>query len=312
MVYIAFTAAVFLLGLNIYQVLKSRDERKQIRYITGELSRVTKDASHEKLLVLTDHPDFRQLLIVLNGLIETNHRNAAAFQRTEHSIRKMLSNISHDLKTPLTVIMGYTEILSTGPEMDDKRKQELAQRIHSKAKEVVQFLNEFFQLAKLESGDQLLPLTRLDIHELCRRSMLNFYEAAIKQGFEAEIEIPEEPCYVKGNEEGIGRILNNLLTNGLHHGREGGVIGIRIRKTEEKVQIDVWDKGSGFKEEDKERIFERLYTLENSRNKTYQQGSGLGLTIARRLAEQMEGSLTAESTPGVRTVFTLTLKHFDY
>ena len=284
----------------------------QIRHITGELSRITKDSSNEKLLVLTADPDFRQLLIELNSLIEANHRNAAAFQQTEQSIRKMLSNISHDLKTPLTVIMGYTEILSTGPEIDEKRKQELAQRIHSKAKEVVQFLNEFFQLAKLESGDQLLPLTRLEIHEICRRSMLSFYETAVKQGFQAEIEIPEEPCYVKGNEEGIGRILNNLLANGLLHGREGGVIGIRVRKTGAKVQIEIWDKGKGFKEEDKERIFERLYTLEDSRNKTYQQGSGLGLTIARRLAEQMEGSLTAESIPGVRTVFTLTLKHFDY
>ena len=140
----------------------------------------------------------------------------------------MLSNISHDLKTPLTVILGYAEMLAMEEKINDEERKELNEKVHVKTNEVLELVNEFFDLAKLEAGDQDVPLTRVNINEICRKNNLSFYDVLTAKGFEVEIDIPETNVYVLGNEEVLGRILNNLISNGITYGGEGKVIGITL------------------------------------------------------------------------------------
>ena len=102
------------------------------------------------------------------------------------------------------------------------------------------------------------------------------------------------------------RILNNLISNAVRYGAEGHYLGIFVRTEEKQVYVEVTDRGKGIDTAFAESVFERLFTMEDSRNRRIQ-GNGLGLTIARNLAEQMGGTLTLESIPHVKTVFTLTL-----
>ncbi|MNJ61864.1 Alkaline phosphatase synthesis sensor protein PhoR [compost metagenome] len=131
------------------------------------------------------------------------------------------------------------------------------------------------------------------------------------QGIEAEIEIPQDPLYAHANESAIDRILDNLISNAIRYGSEGKTLGIRLRHDEHWLYIEVWDRGKGIHEIHQSRVFERMYTLEDSRNKLYQ-GSGLGLTITKRLVQNMGGDITLYSRAYDKTVFTVQLKRLNY
>lgn len=151
-------------------------------------------------------------------------------------------------------------------------------------------------------------LSRVNISELSRVKMLSFYEMLTKLGLHVQLEIPEGDIFVQANEEALNRVLDNLITNGMKYGAEGKVLGLSIeRSTGGHVTLQIWDQGKGIPESEHNRVFERMYTLEDSRNRLYQ-GSGLGLTITKRLVERMGGSIHLHSVPHQRTVFSVTFK----
>ncbi len=256
--------------------------------------------------MMTDEPILRELLRAVNHLLEANQEATAGYAKTEMSMKRMLSNISHDLKTPLTVVVGYIETLHHTPDMPPEERRYMLDKVNRKALEVLSLINKFFDLAVLESADKNLPLSRIALNELCRQSILEFYETLSAQQFEVRIDIPDTPLYAFANEEALKRILNNLLSNAIRYGRDGRMLGLALRADKDSVYIDVTDKGKGIAEKDQNQVFERMYTLEDSRNKSYQ-GSGLGLTITKRLADKLQGSIQLRSRPFEETVFTVKL-----
>ena len=302
---------ILLISLILYQFKKKRELSAQLTYISEKLHGIIDNRSSEQLLVMTDDQELKAILRAVNDLLSHNRQIIANYNKTEESMRKMLSNISHDLKTPLTVILGYAEMLAMEEKINDEERKELIQKVHVKTNEVLELLNEFFDLAKLEAGDQDIPLTRVNINEICRKNILSFYDVLTAKGFEVEINIPQTNVYVLGNEEVLGRILNNLISNGITYGGEGKVIGITLKCDNEWVSVDIWDRGKGINEYHLDKVFERMYTLEDSRNKLYQ-GSGLGLTITKRLVEKLGGNIHLSSKPYEKTVFSFTLKRIMY
>lgn len=268
------------------------------------------EATSEQLMVMTDDRHLRTLLSAINELLAYKLQTEAEFAKTELAMRRMLANISHDLKTPLTVVLGYMETLLRHPNLSHEEREKLLTKVHTKAGEVVDLMNRFFDLAKLESGDKELPLTRVDMNEICRNNMLMFYDSLESQGLEAVIDIPDKPVYAWGNEEALDRAIGNLLSNAIRYGKDGKAVGMTLRSDERDVYIDVWDRGKGISEREQELIFERMYTLEDSRNKAFQ-GSGLGLTITKRLVEQLEGDIRVRSKPYEQTLFTIRLRRLS-
>ena len=187
----------------------------------------------------------------------------------------------------------------------------MLQKVEAKAKQVMELINQFFTLAKLEAGDAEITLSRIDISEICRESALGFYEILMQKEFEVELSIPERAVYAQGEKNALERILFNLLSNAVRYGSDGKYLGICLREEEGSVAIDVTDQGKGIEKEFADRIFERLYTMEDSRNREIQ-GNGLGLTIAKNLAVSMGGDLSVDSIPGIKTTFTVRLKKMDY
>ncbi|MVO98811.1 sensor histidine kinase [Paenibacillus lutrae] len=304
---ILLAAVSVLFNLLQFQSRRKRDEG--LGYISGKVRTILESHSSEKVLHLTDDRELKLLLAELNALLEDNHAIHAEYARSENAMRRMLSNISHDLKTPLTVVLGYIETIRQNPQMDDTEKNRLLANVHGKALEVVGLMNKFFDLARLESGDKELHLTRVDLAEVCSNAILAFYDVITAKGMEVRIELPQTPVYVAGNEEALTRILNNLLFNAVQYGSDGGVIGLKVRQDEGQAYAEVWDRGKGITELHKDRVFERMYTLEDSRNVLYQ-GSGLGLTITKRLVQIMGGEITLYSKPYEKTIFTIRLSKF--
>ncbi|GFN33470.1 sensor histidine kinase [Paenibacillus xylaniclasticus] len=279
--------------------------------VRDSLQSIIANRSSEKLLLFTDDRALIPVLVEINHLLEHNQQKAADFIRMEQSMRKMLSNISHDLKTPLTVVLGYIETINLDPHMNAEDRQLLLTKVHHKANEVLELVRRFFDLARLESGDTVLPLSLIQMNDLCGTNLLAFYDTLTAQGFEVAISIPELPLHAWGNEEALNRVLNNLISNAITHGGEGKAIGLALRADEEFVYIDIWDKGKGIPEHEQDRVFERLYTLEDSRNQSFQR-SGLGLTITKRLLEALGGTIRITSRPYDKTVFTVRLQRCSY
>ena len=303
-VIIGLTGMVILLLVIIFyqQFLFKRGIHGILKKISEKLADILERDSDEKVMIFTDDPVLMDLLGQINRMLLDRQKVKIDYRKQELSSKKMLANISHDIKTPLTVILGYLEIMRIGREDDES-----LQKVEEKAKQVLELINAFFTLAKLEAGDMRMERTKINLSELCRENVLGFYELLLQKEFTVDISIPEENLFVWGDRDSIDRILTNLLSNAIRYGSDGKYIGIALRSEGRFVYIDVADKGKGIDKAFAASVFERLYTMEDSRNRQIQ-GNGLGLTIAKNLAQQMGGDVLLESEPHVRTVFTVKLE----
>ncbi|MDQ0207494.1 sensor histidine kinase [Alkalicoccobacillus murimartini] len=298
---------LLLLCVIAYQIQTKRTLYKQMVSIKDQLTEIVDEHARNPVLIVTENKEMAELLILLNKLIEQNREHSSQFIRTEQSMKRMLSNISHDLKTPLTVIAGYTELLKEQTTMSEEERNRIINQVNKKTDEITNLIHSFFDLAKLEAGDQNIPLDRVNLTEICKRNILMFYEMIEAKGLEVDIDLPSTPIYVLANEEALNRVLSNLLSNALRYGADGKVVGLHVSYDDTSVSFEIYDQGVGISETDQQKVFERMYTLEESRNKDFQ-GSGLGLTITKRLIEEMQGRISVYSKPYEKTSFICTLK----
>lgn len=280
----------------------TRGIQKRLKEISGKISDILENDSDEMVMAFTDDKALMELCGQLNRLLADRQKIRADYRRQEIASKKMLANISHDIKTPLTVILGYLEIMRL-----DNGEDEALQKVEAKAVQVMELINQFFTLAKLEAGDMNMEISNVNISETCRENVLGFYELLLQKEFTVEISIPEREIFARGNRESLDRVLNNLLSNAIRYGSDGKYIGVSLREKDDFVYIDIADKGKGIDKESASRVFQRLYTMEDSRSRRIQ-GNGLGLTIAQNLARQMGGDILLESEPYTKTVFTVKLR----
>ncbi|MCG7408703.1 sensor histidine kinase [Paenibacillus sp. ACRRX] len=311
MTYILIAVIVILIIVIAWQYQFIRRRGHALEHIQRKLHVIMSEPTSEKVLVFTDDDSLIGVLNEINELLDFHQKSLAAHTRIEISTKKMLSNISHDLKTPLTVVLGYLETITLDPGMESSERERLLGNVHRKTLEVLDLIHQFFDLAKLESGDKDIPITKIYLNEICRMSMLQFYDILTTRGFKVSIDIPDEPLYVWGNEEALNRILNNLISNAIQHGGDGKELGLTVTGKGQEAFLSVWDKGKGIHELHVDQVFERMYTLEDSRNKAFQ-GSGLGLTITKRLVEAIGGSIELRSKPNERTTFKIRLRKINY
>ena len=297
---IVIQAAVVLYQRFLYR----KGIQAKLKEISRKLSDILENDSDEQIMVFTDNKALMELCGQINRLLLDRKKIKSDFIRQEISSKKMLSNISHDIKTPLTVILGHLEIMRLN--QADNRE---IRKVEAKAEQVMELINQFFTLAKLEAGDTNLEISKVNISELCRENILGFYDILEGEDFTVEIAIPENDMFIQGEKGAVDRILSNLISNGVRYGSEGKYLGLSLREDEAWAYIDIMDKGRGIEKEFAQNVFERLYTMEDSRNRRIQ-GNGLGLTIAKNLAGQLGGDIFLESKPGIKTTFTVKLKKF--
>lgn len=302
---------VILLVIIGAQFYFSRKINRGLKEIQNKISDIIDQKTTEKVLLQTDQKNIKLILIQINRLLDYNQQVIAEYVKTKDSLRKMLSNMSHDLKTPFTVILGYVEKLDLDTSMSLEERSQLTSRLHAKTLNVIDLLNQFFDLVKFDSGDYSLPLSRISLNEICRKNVLDFYDLLQSKNLRVEVNIPEQPYYILGNEEALNRILSNLISNSIRYGGDGGVFGLTVREEGDNIAIDIWDKGKGIAKVHQEQVFERLYTLNDSRNSDFQ-GNGLGLSITKHLIEAMKGSVYLNSKPYEKTVFTCVFQRITY
>lgn len=272
---------------------------RELMYVKERIGELDYAKGDGYVLLPTADQGIRELAAQLNRLLENLYRQRADDRRARQAMMQVLTDISHDLRTPLTVLKGYSELLSGRMKKQDPQEAEkMAKKIEEKTGELVAVIEQYFTMSKLESGDMYVARRRADLTRLCHEVMLDYYDILEKAQFAVEIRMGEAPVPVYGDEEAIIRILKNLIENAVKHGGDGRFLGIRLQCLPQKAVIEVEDHGKGIAAGERELVFDRNFTTTQKGR-----GSGLGLAIARELASRMGAKLQFESEPGVKTVF---------
>lgn len=298
------TAALLLLCLLL--LLQRFRRRSDVDKLTRTTMEIRSGNLNMRYRLRTNRKDMEKLAGELNRLADYFQN---AYERTrflEEERKRMIADISHDLRTPLTSLLGYLEALRNDAALTPEERSAFLRVASDKGDALLERLRSFFELARLESDDSLPELQSINLTDFIPDVLLGLYPEFAKAEIAPVIEIPDAPLYARGHAPSLERILNNLLSNALRYGRDGKEIGVRLREEEDLVWVDVWDRGQGIPEKDLPRIFERLYTGDASRNADLR-GTGLGLTIAKNLVERQGGRIMASSEPREKTVFSFSL-----
>ncbi len=187
-------------GIVLYQQIVFRaGMQAKLRNMHQKLKEMIETDSDERIMVFTDNKELMELAAQINSLLDHHLKAKADYRRSELASKRMLSNISHDIKTPMTVILGYLEIMR----LNGEATQEMLAKTEQKAQSVMELINQFFTLAKIEAGDAEIALSRVDICEICRESILDFFEILTKADFQVEVGLPERAVYIQGNQEAL-------------------------------------------------------------------------------------------------------------
>lgn len=240
------------------------------------------------------------LIYEINDIVRGYEGQIAALQAAREANRQLMTSLSHDVRTPLTTLIGSLDAAHRGLLTGQAREDSLA-AARRKAHELKEYVDALFDWFKLQSGEFSLQPRPVEAVELTRNFLADWVPLWEEQGMNYRLQIPEGPFRAALDPDAYRRVLNNLLQNALVHS-QARCLTVSLRSRTGALEVQVADDGVGIPAEALPHIFERLYKADASRGS---RGSGLGLSIARQLALRMGGSLTAASVPGQGAVFTL-------
>ncbi len=218
-------------------------------------------------------------------------------RKAEKIRREFSANVSHELKTPLTSISGYAEMISTGMAGYDDSKL-FASKIQTEAGRLIGLISDIMKLSQLEEGNSYKDFQEINLLEIIE-VVTERLEPQLKER-ELKLSIEGQDTFINGNKMMLEELVFNLCENAIKYNEEEGSISISIKELKDKVTLEVRDSGIGIPKEHHERIFERFYRVDKSHSKKTG-GTGLGLAIVKHIAEYHKGSVTVESEEGIGT-----------
>jgi signal transduction histidine kinase len=239
----------------------------------------------------------------LGELAETFNSMAGDLERAERLQRNMVADVAHELRTPLSNIRGYLEAVRDGVIAPDENT---IRSLDEEATLLSRLVNDLQELSLAEAGQLKLIRAGEDIDQLIKQTVTVIRPQAMAKGVSVSVDLPDGLPVVDIDWQRIGQVLRNLLENAVAHTANGGSVSVTASRHGEWVEVNVADTGEGIPAEDLANIFERFYRVDQSRTRATG-GSGLGLTIARRLVEAHGGEINARSEPGRGSCFSFTL-----
>lgn len=294
-----------LLLILICQQIQHKELEREINYITDRLASLSITSDNGFVLIPTDNDSIKKLGAVLNILLQNFYTKKAEFEQSKQAMAQVLTNISHDIRTPLTVLKGNSEMLSNitnDPSMPEN-VHAMAAKIDRKADDLISTINDYFTMSKIASGDLPIKLKKENVSRLCQDTILDYYDLLEQKQFEVDIQIPDTPIFAYTDNEALQRILKNLIDNAIRHGGDGKYLSLRLTTSNGNSIIEIEDHGNGMSPQQQKQIFARNYTTARKSS-----GSGLGLAISKRLAEQIGAELEVHSVQNEQTTFSIILK----
>lgn len=275
--------------------------KREIRDIVKRIRFIRDNDTNKKISLQMKSKEMNELAVQLNDIISYYKAEKTAVSKAQHEFKEEITSISHDLRTPLTSIAGYVQMLEA-ENVSAEKKAEYYSIIRGRIETLVRMLDEFFEFARIESDEYQLQLEKINVNNVLADVISLFYYDFLSKGEEPNIQIPSKPIYIHGDKEALKRIFQNLIKNYLNHGT--GSISIFVKEEEKQVNISFKNYAPDIDSEEAEKLFKRFYTGEKSRTK---KTTGLGLAIVKNLVAKMNGEMKARVEEAF-LIITLTFK----
>ncbi|PLT31187.1 two-component system histidine kinase PnpS [Peribacillus deserti] len=248
--------------------------------------------------IIGSHDEWKGILLVFHDITE--------LKRLEQIRKDFVANVSHELKTPITSIKGFTETLLDGALHDEKSLKHFLSIVLKESDRMQTLIQELLDLSKIEQQGFSLSIQKLDAHKLVQETVPMYEHRAALKGITLSYSSPGSMVKIEGDYNRIKQILINLISNAIAYTPSGGSVEVNLEETDQYAKIRVKDTGIGIAQEELPRIFERFYRIDKARSRNYG-GTGLGLAIVKHLVEAHKGQIQVNSEPGKGTEFTVLL-----
>ncbi len=298
-----------LLGIMVFSITFLLLQERSIAYI-GKISDAVRDISEGDLNTTIDvigDDEFSGMAANLNKMVKEIRRLMDKEREAERTKNELITNVAHDLRTPLTSIIGYLEILSSKsaplpPEMQ-KKYIDIA---YSKSKRLEKLIEDLFGFTKLNYGKISMQVAEVDIIKLLGQLLEESYPNFSNKGLSYELQSNVSAKIISADGNLLARLFDNLINNAIKYGADGKRVLVKVHASKETVQVSVTNYGYVIPPEELPLIFDKFYRVEQSRS-THTGGTGLGLAIVKNIVDMHGGDITVKSDLN-GTVFTVTLK----
>ncbi|PAV28289.1 two-component sensor histidine kinase [Virgibacillus profundi] len=266
--------------------------KKEVKKISKQLQIYNNRKTDKKIDMALINKDIENLGLEINKLIDlyvTENRKRVRFENEQ---KQAVANMSHDLRTPLTSILGYIQMAESADGPEDEKK-ELLSIAKSRAKRLETLLNDFFELSVIESTDHHLKSERINLRSITIDVLMSFYDRFNENNMEPTIHIPENDIFINSDEAAVIRVIENLISNCLNH--SDGNINISLEEKDSTARLMVKNDTHSLTEKDVEHISDRFYMADQSRSG---KSTGVGLSIVKSFMDKMNGSLTGHLKDG--------------
>lgn len=265
--------------------------KRQIQDICSQLSFLEQQESNMLITTQTVRFGIGDLVEKINRIILTNRQRKKEYLEREQRVQQVYTNLSHDIRTPLTSLDGYVQLLA---ESGDKAKQkEYLTVVQERISSLKDMLEELFLFTRLKDAHYQLELSKVCVTRLLKETVFSYYDDWNRKGIVPEFFIEEGDVYIEGNVSALNRIFQNIIKNGLVHGEKS--ISISLIKQEREVILSFGNAMKHPEAVDVSQVFERFYKADKSRSRN---STGLGLSIAKGLVEHMNGTIDAKLVDG--------------
>lgn len=261
--------------------------RMNIKHITKQLEEIIdiKD-TNQLLTILARQKDITNLVNMLNNQLTENRISKIQIKRLNKNFRDSITNISHDLRTPLTTAGGYVQMLQSSDVTEDEKQEYLA-IVLERQNTVKKLLEQLFEYVRIESGEIVYEPVPIDAKSVFLDVLTMYYDDFFKMKQEPTIIFPDTPCIINGDEQGLKRIFSNIIFNSITHG--SGDFNFEIKEIN-GYSFTFSNISEPMTKDDLNCVFDRSYTKDKSRNK---KTTGLGLSIAKEIVNQLDGKINA-------------------
>lgn len=296
---------ILLLNLFLtYLIVISTYHQMELNQIKLVLHKTATD-NLTKPVKIKVNSSLQSIIISFNLLISNMDRRAEEQRQSEESKDELISNVSHDIRTPLTSVIGYLGLIESKNYNDLGQILKYTHIAYKKSLEMQNLVNSLFEYANVQHATSRLSMTRFDMAQMLDQLSADFELEANKRGMEILVNSKPEKIIMEGDTEKLGRVFNNLIMNALKYGKGATHIWLTAEKKETEVVVTVDNNGKPIPEDSLKHVFDRFYRVEDSRSKKTG-GTGLGLAIAQSMV-QLHGGTIAVTSNEEKTSF---ISHF--
>ncbi|WP_245604629.1 sensor histidine kinase [Paucisalibacillus globulus] len=294
MIFLYLFIVVSLIGVYFFTRILSF--KKEVKRIGKQLQDYNNHKTNKKIDMALIEKNIEYIGVEINNLIDLHVKEKREKIRLENELKQTIANMSHDLRTPLTSIIGYIQMAEANEVSIDERI-EFISIAKERAKRLEILLNDFFELSVIESSEYQLQPERLDMKTLTIDVLMSFYDRFNDKNMEPSFAMPESDVFILADRSAVTRVIENLISNAIKH--SSGIVVVGLEEKESTVKLIVQNEAHHLTEKDVALLFDRFYVADQSRTS---KSTGLGLSIVNSFMSKMNGTANGSLKEGKLTI----------